>query len=477
MADNEKNTEALGKLKDVSQDFLQALGDKAMTGLSDRVGSITDRLEGIADGGPVGKAVAKGGEAAAKGDSPVMGALKGAASGIKDKVTGGGGKSGGGKATKSTNIIESIDVGVPIKVAYNQWTEFGAFPSFMKKVENVDSPEDNKITFKAQIFLSHRTWEATILEQVPDERIVWRSKGEKGHVDGAVTFHELGPNLTRILVVLEYYPQGLFEKTGNIWEAQGRRARAELRHFRRHVMTRTILNPDEVEGWRGVIKDGKVVQSHEEVVEQEEQEEQDGEDEYQDDSSDEATEGDDGEESDVPEDEYEDEDEDAEDAEDAEDEPEADAEDEYEEADEEADEEPEAEDEYDAEDEPEAEDEYDEADEADEADEEAEDEPEDAEDEYDEADEAEEEPEEEPEAEYEDVEDEAAEDEDAEDEDAYEGEDEGEDVADEEYEDEEGGDFEAEDEEDAEDSDDAESEGEEAEEARPARRRRRRRAS
>ncbi len=344
MADNAKNTEALGKLKDVSQDFLQALGDKAMTGLSDRVGSITDRLEGIADGGPIGKAVGKGGEAAAKGDSPVMGALKGAASGIKDKVTGGGGKSGGGKATKSTNIIESIDVGVPITVAYNQWTEFGAFPSFMKKVENVDSPEDNKITFKAQIFLSHRTWEATILEQVPDERIVWRSKGEKGHVDGAVTFHELGPNLTRILVILEYYPQGLFEKTGNIWEAQGRRARAELRHFRRHVMTRTILNPDEVEGWRGVIKDGKVVQSHEDVVEQEEQEEQDGEDEYEDDSSDEETEGDDGEESDVAEDEYED----------AEDEPEGDAEDEYEESDE-AEEEPEAEDEYEESDEAEEE--------------------------------------------------------------------------------------------------------------------------
>ena len=53
-----------------------------------------------------------------------------------------------------------------------------------------------------------------ILEQVPDEKIMWRSEGEKGRVDGAVTFHELAPNLTRILVVLEYYPQGLFERTG-----------------------------------------------------------------------------------------------------------------------------------------------------------------------------------------------------------------------------------------------------------------------
>lgn len=266
----------MDQLKDASSELLKAVGDKVLGTVSDKVGGLTDKLEDIADGGPLGKAAGKGAEAASEGGSPVAGALKGAVSGIKDKVTGGGGGgNGGSKATKSTNIIESIDVGVPVSVAYNQWTEFGAFPSFMKKVESVDAEEDNKLEFKAQIFLSHRSWEATILEQVPDERIVWRSKGEKGHVDGAVTFHELGNNLTRILVVLEYYPQGLFEKTGNLWRAQGRRARAELRHFRRHVMTRTILEPDETEGWRGVIEDGEVVKSHEEVVEEEEQEQPD----------------------------------------------------------------------------------------------------------------------------------------------------------------------------------------------------------
>ena len=373
MASND--TEPLGKLKEVSQSLLKGLGDKAMSTVSDRVGGLTDRLEDIAGGGPIGKAVAKGGEAAAEGSSPVMGALKGAASGIKDKVTGGGGGGGGGKATSSTNIIESIDVGVPLSVAYNQWTEFGAFPSFMKKVKSVEAPDDNKVTFKAQIFLSHRTWEATIIDQVPDERIVWRSKGEKGHVDGAVTFHELAPNLTRILVVLEYYPKGLFEKTGNIWEAQGRRARAELRHFRRHVMTRTILAPDEVEGWRGVIEDSEVVKTHEEVLEEEQQEQEQGaEDEYDDEGSEQGAE-----------DEYDDE---------AEDEPEAEAEDEGE---------------YETEGEPE--DEYEEAEPEEEPEEEAEEaEPEEepegeyeeeAEEEYEEEPEAEE-AEEEPEDEYED---------------------------------------------------------------------------
>ncbi len=270
------------QLKGDFQDMMKAFGQKGLESVTERLNGATDSLNDVANnGGVMGKAVGKGAEAAASGDNPVTGALKGSLSGVKDKVKSalpGGGKSQKG-GTKSTNIIESIDVGVPIDVAYNQWTQFQDFSGFMKKVDSAERNEDTKVTFKAQVFWSHRTWESTILEQVPDERIVWRSKGAKGHVDGAVTFHELAPNLTRILVVLEYYPQGLFERTGNIWRAQGRRARLELKHFRRHVMTRTILEPDELEGWRGEIRDGEVVRSHEEVVEQEQQDRGDSEDE------------------------------------------------------------------------------------------------------------------------------------------------------------------------------------------------------
>src|SRR6478735_10504 len=293
---------AMDKLKGAGQDVLKALGERAMQSVTGGVGGLTDKLEDVAGGGPIGKAVAKGGEAVAKGESPVKGALKGAVSGVKDKITGGGGKGGNPKATKAMNIIEELDVGVPISVAYNQWTSFNEFPSFMKKVKNVDeeTDEETTISWKAQVFWSHRTWEAKILEQVPDEKIVWKSKGAKGHVDGAVTFHELGPNLTRILVVLEYYPQGFMERTGNIWRAQGRRARLEIKHYRRHVMTRTILNPDEVEGWRGIIKDGEVVKTHEEVVEEEEQQRQEAEEAEGSEDYDEGDEYDEGE----PEDEY-----------------------------------------------------------------------------------------------------------------------------------------------------------------------------
>src|SRR5687768_4769340 len=113
-------TEPIDQFKDAGRDFLTALGDRAVGTLSDKVGGLTDRLQDVADGGPLGKAVAKGAQDSAEGGSGVAGALKGAASGIKDKITGGSGSGGGGKATKSTNIVESIDVGVPISVAYNQ---------------------------------------------------------------------------------------------------------------------------------------------------------------------------------------------------------------------------------------------------------------------------------------------------------------------------------------------------------------------
>jgi uncharacterized membrane protein len=306
------------KLKEELQHGLSSLGEKAISSAGERLSDLTDRLNDVADGGGfVGKAAKEGAKEAAEGGSPVKGALKGGLSGAKDKIKEklGGGGSGGEKGTKSTNIIEEIDVGVPVSVAYNQWTQFQDWSGFMKKVDNIEQEDETKANFKAQVFWSHRRWEAQILEQVPDEKIVWRSKGEKGHVDGAVTFHEIGPNLTRILVVLEYYPQGLFERTGNLWRAQGRRARLELKHFRRHVMTEVIQDPDEVEGWRGEIADGEVVRSHDEVVEEEEQQQAD---EYEGDEA--EDEYDDEQPEDEADEEYEDEDEEPEDDEELEDE-------------------------------------------------------------------------------------------------------------------------------------------------------------
>ena len=286
------------RLKAEAIGVVGALGERAMGSVRDRIQDVAGRLtDYVADGAGPGLMAAVTG---AKGKSPVRALLGAGMTVAKHQVGamfGGGGKDGGkgggkGRNLKVTNIVETIDVGAPLRLVYDQWTQFADFPSFMKKVENVEQAEEATLNWKAQVFWSHRTWESTILEQAPDDKIIWRSKGAKGHVDGTVTFHELAPSLTRILMVLEYHPQGMFEHTGNIWRAQGRRVRLELKHFRRHVMTEVLLHPDEVEGWRGVIKDGEVVEEEEAPADQdeypgdEEQEEDEQEDEHTDQASD-----------------------------------------------------------------------------------------------------------------------------------------------------------------------------------------------
>jgi uncharacterized membrane protein len=227
----------------------------------------TEKLTEYAEnGGPTAKALKEGAPDLIQG-KPLRGLAKagfGSVKGMVSKSLGGdGGKSGGkggGKGLKVTNIVEQIDIGAPLDLTYNVWTQFQDFPTFMKKVETVNQEEEAKLNWKAQVFLSHRSWRSTIMEQIPDNRIVWKSEGDKGHVDGTVTFHALGhPEFTRIMVVLEYHPGGVVENIGNLWRAQGRRVRLELKHFRRHVMTQVITNPDEVAGWRGEIRDGEVV--------------------------------------------------------------------------------------------------------------------------------------------------------------------------------------------------------------------------
>src|SRR4051794_34898943 len=276
-------------LKDAGQQLLGLLIQRATEAATQRVSGLTDRLTDVTQSGGDFRAALSGGKAqgdaqgggqdgghdggqdADDGDDKPSG-LKGALIGLKDKMKnafGGGGGSGGAVKLKMTNIVEGLDVGLPLRTTYDTWTQFADFPSFMKKVESVNQESDEKTNWKAKVFWSRRTWQATIVEQVPDSHIVWRSTGPKGHVDGAVSFTELGSNLTRVLLVLEYWPKGLFERTGNLWRAQGRRARLEVKHFRRHAMTNVLLRQEEGEGWRGEIRDSEVVKTHEEALEEE----------------------------------------------------------------------------------------------------------------------------------------------------------------------------------------------------------------
>jgi uncharacterized membrane protein len=267
-----------GVLSLASQLGLNRLGEQLQglgSAMADHgVSALTDRLSGSGSSGSGSSVVGKTVKKMTEGDSAPKAALKAGMENVKDTGTkavssavekvgdvfSGDSNDKKDKKLKFVNIVEELDLPVPRPVAYRAWTEFEGFPSFMKKVENVEQQEDETIEWKAQIFWSHRSWTAEIVDQVPNERIVWRSKGEKGHVDGAVTFHELTPDLTRMLVNLEYYPQGLFERTGNLWRAQGRRVRLELKFFRRYLTSEVLLRQDEVEGWSGEIHDGEVTE-------------------------------------------------------------------------------------------------------------------------------------------------------------------------------------------------------------------------
>lgn len=308
LRDHAAKNPATEQLFAAGEDYLQAKAQHLVSAAGDKLGAATRRLADAAEnGGTVGSLFTAGGKLS-EGKSPLRAAVETGGRALKDKVTGlvkGGKGKGGSGGKKVINIVEDIDVGVPVREAYDQWTEYQKFSSFSKGVTSAERADDTTSNWKFKIFWSNRTMRARTTEQIPDQRIAWTTDGPKGTVKGVVTFHPLGENLTKILLVIEYYPSGLFEKTGNIWRAQGRRARLDLKHFRRFV---SLAGEASGEGWRGEIRDGEVVRTHDEALDAEE--------------SSEAEES--GEAGESTEDEYEEdtEPEDAEDAEPQEDEPE-----------------------------------------------------------------------------------------------------------------------------------------------------------
>ncbi|MEV6401009.1 SRPBCC family protein [Streptomyces sp. NPDC051907] len=262
---------ATDRLKEELQNYVRARLEHTVTTMGHRLGEGVSRLAEPGSGGALGKSLAKGGKALSEGESPGKAIVTAGASHLKDTIKdkvkglfGKGRKSGGGKS-KSVTIVEDIDVGVPVREAYDQWTQFQEFSTFAKGVVSVEKADDTTSNWKVKVAKSTRSWKANVTEQVPDERIAWTTEGAKGTVKGVVTFHRITDDLTRVLLVLEYFPKGLFEKTGNIWRAQGRRARLDLKLYRKFIMMRG----EATDGWRGEIRDGEVVVEHDEAVDQE----------------------------------------------------------------------------------------------------------------------------------------------------------------------------------------------------------------
>ncbi|MER6423653.1 SRPBCC family protein [Streptomyces sp. NPDC001137] len=278
------HSEAADRLKAELQEYLAAQATRLLTGVGRKLGETTVKLNDIAEGNSPGfaKLALDGGRKLAEGKGPLRAALETGAGRAKDNVVeafknlgGGKGKRKRGAGNKPTVIIESVDVGVDRRTAYDQWTQYQDFSTFAKGVKSANRADDTQSDWQLKIFWSNRSWKAKTTEQVPDEKISWSSEGAKGTTRGVVSFHRIDDNLTRVLLVIEYYPKGLFEKTGNIWRAQGRRARLDLKNFVRFI----TLKGEAEDGWRGEISDGEVVRSHEDAVAEEEKgaEEENGE--------------------------------------------------------------------------------------------------------------------------------------------------------------------------------------------------------
>lgn len=150
-------------------------------------------------------------------------------------------------------IKESIEVNVPVTTAYNQWTQFEAFPKFMDGVESVAQIDDTHLRWVAEIGGKKHEWEAEITHQEPDSRIAWRAIGGKGN-SGAVTFTPLGPDRTRIDVEMTYETEGLVEELGSALGVDERRVKKDLERFQELVESRGV----ETGAWRGEVHGGEV---------------------------------------------------------------------------------------------------------------------------------------------------------------------------------------------------------------------------
>ncbi|MCX5600417.1 SRPBCC family protein [Streptomyces phaeochromogenes] len=270
---------AADRLKAEVQAYLGAQAQKLLVGVGHKLGATTGKLNDIAEGNSPGfaKLAVDGGRKLAEGKGPLRSAVELGAGRAKDSVvgafknlTGGKGKRKGGAGKKPTVILEYVDVGVPLRTAYDQWTQFQDFSTFAKGVKSANRGDDTTSDWQMKIFWSNRSWKAKTTDQVPDDRISWTSEGAKGTTKGVVSFHSLAENLTRVLLIVEYYPKGLFEKTGNIWRAQGRRVRLDLKNFARFI----TLKGEASDSWRGEIRDGEVVVTHEDALAEEEEEEE-----------------------------------------------------------------------------------------------------------------------------------------------------------------------------------------------------------
>jgi len=149
----------------------------------------------------------------------------------------------------TTTIEQSIDLDVPVRTAYDQWTRFEEFPQFMKGVEEIRQLDDRHLHWVAELGGTRHEWDAEITEQQPDERVAWRNTDGKDNA-GVVTFHKLSDTSSRVMVQIDFVPEGIKEKVGAAINAPDRQVKGDLERFKELVEAKG--GPDEG-GWRGEV--------------------------------------------------------------------------------------------------------------------------------------------------------------------------------------------------------------------------------
>jgi len=190
----------VGATEQKGEDEAQQIGEKAVEGAKDR----------LSNAGPGGKLASK-----------LMGGGKG-----------GGG--GGGKKTRRLPIQRWTDVALPIDQVYEQFTKFDQFPRFMHRVLSIEQKGRDKISWSEKIWFSSRQWEGRVTEKRKNDRIVWKTNSGMEH-KGIVSFHKISDNLTRVMVDMEFEPNGMMEKMASGLRFVKRAVQADLARFKTYV--------------------------------------------------------------------------------------------------------------------------------------------------------------------------------------------------------------------------------------------------
>jgi uncharacterized membrane protein len=148
-------------------------------------------------------------------------------------------------------IRESIEVDVPVRTAYNQWTQFEEFPQFMEGVESVKQIDDTHLQWVAEVSGKHREWQAEIVDQGPDQKIAWRAVDGNGP-NGVVEFEPLGEDKTLVTVEMAYEPEGFTEQLGAKVGIDSRQVKGDLDRFKQLIEVRGV----ETGAWRGEVHAG-----------------------------------------------------------------------------------------------------------------------------------------------------------------------------------------------------------------------------